>query len=104
MSAFVLCMSCFSSSNLFLMPFMFICSIMRFLLFPFDCCAACELGAEFCVGVLCVLVRVVCVLPVGPGFCWTSPAFRSSSASHPAGVHGRLPKKAIDRAPISGGG
>jgi len=40
-SACVSCMSCFSSSILFLMPFMFICRIMRSLLFLSCVCLAC---------------------------------------------------------------
>ena len=34
----------------------------------------------------------------------TSPAFVSSSASHPAGPHGRHAQKTVNRAPIAGGG
>ena len=34
----------------------------------------------------------------------TSPAFVRSSASHPAGTHGRLAPKTVNRAPIAGGG
>ena len=38
----------------------------------------------------------------GPGLVSTSPAFVSSSASHPAGTHGRHAKKTVNRAPIAG--
>ena len=41
---------------------------------------------------------------VGPGLVSTSPAFVSSSASHPAGLHGRHAQKTVNRAPIAGGG
>ena len=41
---------------------------------------------------------------VGPGLVSTSPAFVSSSASHPAGPHGRHTQKTVNRAPIAGGG
>ena len=41
---------------------------------------------------------------VGPGLVSTSPAFVSSSASHPAGPHGRHTQKRVNRAPIAGGG
>ena len=41
---------------------------------------------------------------VGPGLVSTSPAFVSSSASHPAGPHGRHAQKTVNRAPIAGGG
>ena len=41
---------------------------------------------------------------VGPGLVSTSPAFVSSSASHPAGPHGRHAPKTVNRAPIAGGG
>ena len=40
---------------------------------------------------------------VGPGLVSTSPAFVSSSASHPAGPHGRYAQKTVNRAPIDGG-
>ena len=40
---------------------------------------------------------------VGPGLVSTSPAFVSSSASHPAGPHGRHAQKTVNRAPIIGG-
>ena len=40
---------------------------------------------------------------VGPGLVSTSPAFVSSSASHPAGPHGRHAKKTVNRDPIAGG-
>ena len=43
-------------------------------------------------------------LVVGPGLASTSPAFVSSSASHPAGPHGRHAQKTVYRAPIAGGG
>ena len=43
-------------------------------------------------------------LVVGPGLVSTSPAFVSSSASHPAGPHGRHAQKTVNRAPIAGGG
>ena len=36
---------------------------------------------------------------VGPGLASTSPAFVSSSASHPAGPHGRHAQKTVNRAP-----
>ena len=36
---------------------------------------------------------------VGPGLVSTSPAFVSSSASHPAGPHGRHAQKTVNRAP-----
>ena len=39
---------------------------------------------------------------VGPGLVSTSPAFVSSSASHPAGPHGRHAQKTVNRAPIAG--
>ena len=39
---------------------------------------------------------------VGPGLVSTSPAFVSSSASHPAGPHGRHAQKNVNRAPITG--
>ena len=35
---------------------------------------------------------------VGPGLVSTSPAFVSSSASHPAGLHGRHAQKTVNRA------
>ena len=41
---------------------------------------------------------------VGPGLVSTSPAFVSSSASHPSGPHGRHAQKMVNRAPIAGGG
>ena len=41
---------------------------------------------------------------VGPGLVSTSPVFVSSSASHPAGAHGRHVQKTVNRAPIAGGG
>ena len=41
---------------------------------------------------------------VGPGLVSTSPAFVSSSASHPAGPHDRHAQKTVNRAPIAGGG
>ena len=41
---------------------------------------------------------------VGPGLVSTSPAFVSSSASHPAGPHGRHAQKTVNRAPNAGGG
>ena len=41
---------------------------------------------------------------VGPGLVSTSPAFVSSSASHPVGPHGRHAQKTVNRAPIAGGG
>ena len=41
---------------------------------------------------------------VGPGLVSTSPAFVSSSASHPAGPHGRHAQETVNRAPIAGGG
>ena len=93
MSALVSCMRCFSSSILFLIPFMFICNIIRFLLF---CCVFCGFRAGVCVCVVCDCERVLCVWCVwfvGPGLDSTSPAFVSSNASHPAGLYGRLPKK-----------
>ena len=37
---------------------------------------------------------------VAPGLVSTSPAFVSSSASHPAGPHGRHAQKTVNRAPI----
>ena len=40
---------------------------------------------------------------VGPGLVSTSPAFVKSSAKHPAGPHGRLANKTVNRAPIAGG-
>ena len=40
---------------------------------------------------------------VGSGLVSTSPAFVRSSASHPAGLHGRLAQKTVNRAPIAGG-
>ena len=41
---------------------------------------------------------------VGPGLVSTSPAFVSSSASHPAGPHWPACPKTVNRAPIAGGG
>ena len=41
---------------------------------------------------------------VGPGLVSTSPAFVSSSANHPAGLHGRHAQKTVNRGPIAGGG
>ena len=41
---------------------------------------------------------------VGPELVSTSPAFVSSSASYPAGLHGRHAQKTVNRVPISGGG
>ena len=41
---------------------------------------------------------------VGSGFVTTSSAFMRCSASYPAGPHGRLVKKTVNRAPIAGGG
>ena len=41
---------------------------------------------------------------VGSGLVSTSPAFVSSSASHPAGPHDRHAQKTVNRAPIAGGG
>ena len=41
---------------------------------------------------------------VGPGLVSTSPAFVSSSASHPAGPHGLHTQKTVNRAPSAGGG
>ena len=41
---------------------------------------------------------------VGPGLVSTSPAFVSSSASHPAGPYDRHAQKTVNRAPIAGGG
>ena len=41
---------------------------------------------------------------VGPGLVSTSPAFVSSSASHPAGPHGRHAQKTVNRAPMLGAG
>ena len=41
---------------------------------------------------------------VGPGLVSTSPAFVSSSASYPAGPHGRHAQKTVNWAPIAGGG
>ena len=38
---------------------------------------------------------------VGPGLVSTSPAFVSSSASHPAGPHGRHAQKTVNRGPIA---
>ena len=45
----------------------------------------------------------LCVV-VGPGFVSTSPAFMRSSASHPAGPHGRLAQKTVNQAPLMGAG
>ena len=42
----------------------------------------------------------LCVV-VGPGFVSPPPTFRRSSASHPAGPHGRLAQKTVNRAPIA---
>ena len=39
---------------------------------------------------------------VGPGLVSTSPAFVSSSASHPAGPHGRHAQKTVNRAGAGG--
>ena len=41
---------------------------------------------------------------VGPGLVSTSPAFVSSSASHPAGPHGQHAQNTVNRDPIAGGG
>ena len=41
---------------------------------------------------------------VRSGLVSTSPTFVSSSASHPAGPHGRHAQKTVNRAPIAGGG
>ena len=41
---------------------------------------------------------------VGTGLVSTSPAFVSSSASHPTGPHGRHAQKTVNRDPIAGGG
>ena len=40
---------------------------------------------------------------VGPGLISTSPAFVSSSASHPAGPYGRHAQNTVNRAPIAMG-
>ena len=45
----------------------------------------------------------LCVV-VGPGFGSTSPTFMRSRTSHPAGPHGRLAPKKVNRAPIAGVG
>ena len=39
---------------------------------------------------------------VGPAFVSTSPAFMRSSASHPAGPHGRIVQKTVNRASLLG--
>ena len=44
-----------------------------------------------------------CVV-VTPGYISTSPAVMRSSASHPAGLHGRLSHKTVNRTPITEGG
>ena len=41
---------------------------------------------------------------VEPGFVSTSPAFMRNSANHPAGPHGRLCKKNVNRVPLLGAG
>ena len=41
---------------------------------------------------------------VEPGLVSTSLAFMRSSASHPAGPHGRLSQETVNRASIAGGG
>ena len=41
---------------------------------------------------------------MGPGFVSTSPAFMRNSGRHPAGPHGRLEKKTVNRDPIDGVG
>ena len=41
---------------------------------------------------------------VGPGLVSTSPAFVSSSASNPAGPHGRHAQKTVTRPPLLGAG
>ena len=41
---------------------------------------------------------------VGPGLVTTSPAFVSSSASHPASPHGRHAQTTVNRAPLLGAG
>ena len=41
---------------------------------------------------------------VGHGLVSTSPAFVSSSASHPAGPHGRHAQKTVNQAPLLGAG
>ena len=41
---------------------------------------------------------------VGPGLVSTSPACLRSSASYPAGPHGRLAQKTVNREPIAKGG
>ena len=43
-------------------------------------------------------------LRVGPRLVSTSPTFMRSSASHPAGPHGRLSPKTVNRALNTGGG
>ena len=53
---------------------------------------------------VCVSLDSFLFKVVGPGLVSTSPAFVSSSASHPAGPHGRHAKKMVNRAPIAGGG
>ena len=49
------------------------------------------------------LIQTFLFKVVGPGLVSTSPAFVNSSASHPAGPHGRHAKKTVNRAPIAWG-
>ena len=42
-------------------------------------------------------IQTVLFKVVGPGLVWTSPAFVSSSAIHPAGPHGRHAQKTVNR-------
>ena len=46
---------------------------------------------------LCQISQIQTCVFVGPGFVSTSPAFMRSSASHPAGPHGRLAQKTVHR-------
>ena len=49
--------------------------------------------------------RVLCLFDVvGHGLGSTSPSFVKSRAIHPAGLHGWLAKKTVNRAPIAVGG
>ena len=56
-----------------------------------------------CLWQISQIYTCLCVV-VGPGFVSTSPACMRSSASHPAGPHGRLVYKTVNRAPMGAGG
>ena len=75
-------------------------------------CTQCSILLHFmdicfltCICLYQILQTQTCLFDVvGPGFVSTSPAFVRSSSSHPAGSHGRLARKTVNRALISGGG